>query len=145
MLKNNKGVTLSILVVTVIVIIILAGTTLVSSNLLIISTKAKTVVTNMYLVQAKAQALYEEYQFNKTDKSNYFGVNETNVSSYSVNDNGYWYKWTQSDLKNLGFDESMLESGGDFLVNYETGEVIYTKGVKDSAGQVKYKLSDFKK
>lgn len=152
MLKNNKGVTLTVLVVTIIVIIILAGVTIASSDSLIKNTKVKNMVTNMYLIQAKAEALYEEYQFNGTMKYNnttingYVGVvaNSNDLSSCGVTAiaSDKWYKWDKNTIKDLGFDENMLSSGGDFIVNYATGEVIYTKGLKDDDGNVKYTLTD---
>lgn len=147
MLKNNKGVTLTVLVVTIIVIIILAGVTISSSDSLIKNTKVKNMVTNMYLIQAKAEALYEEYQFNNTDTTNYVGTATTDVTSYgeSAGPEDKWYIWTQNTIKDLGFDENMLSSGGDFIVNYATGEVIYTKGLKDDDGNVKYTLTDLTK
>lgn len=141
MLKNNKGVTLTVLVVTIIVIIILAGVTISSSDSLIKNTKVKNMVTNMYLIQAKAEALYEEYQFNGTE-TGYIGEQVTDLNTYNVVDNGKWYKWDKNTIKDLGFDENMLSSGGDFIVNYATGEVIYTKGLKDDDGNVKYTLTD---
>lgn len=141
MLKNNKGVTLTVLVVTIIVIIILAGVTISSSDSLIKNTKVKNMVTNMYLIQAKAEALYEEYQFNGT--TTYVGTPTTDVTSYgeSAGSEDKWYIWDQTTITQLGFDENMLSSGGDFIVNYATGEVIYTKGLKDDDGNIKYTLS----
>lgn len=143
MLKNNKGVTLTVLVVTIIVIIILAGVTISSSDSLIKNTKVKNMVTNMYLIQAKAEALYEEYQFNGTEtvlRGEH--VTGADLNIYNVVDNGKWYKWDKTTITQLGFDENMLSSGGDFIVNYATGEVIYTKGLKDDDGNVKYTLTD---
>lgn len=117
MLKNNKGVTLTILVITIIVIIILAGTVITASNLIITSTKAKTVVTNMYLVQSKAEALNEEYEFNNIDTSNYIGKPISDLNSYgiAVNAGDKWFVWDETTLVNLGFDNNMLSNGGEFM------------------------------
>lgn len=147
MLKNNKGVTLSILVITIIVTIILAGTVITASNLIITSTKAKTVVTNMYLIQGKAEALNEEYEFNNIDISNYAGKVVSDLNGYGVmaNAGDKWFEWDEATLIDLGFDKNMLSNGGEFIVNYTTGEVIYTKGVKDNDGIVKYTLTDLTK
>lgn len=144
MLKNNKGVTLTMLVITIIIIVILAGTTITASDLLIKQTKSKNVTTNMILVKAKAEALYEEYTFNETAEESYVGTKVTDVSSYGAENTGKWYKWGPSELASLGFDENMLANGGEFIVNYETGEVIYTLGVKEDSGDIKYTLSELK-
>lgn len=144
MLKNNKGVTLTMLVITIIIVVILAGTAITASDLLIKQTKAKNVTTNMILVKAKAEALYEEYTFNNISENSYVGTKVTDVSNYGEENTGKWYKWGTSELTSLGFDENMLANGGEFIVNYETGEVIYTLGVTDDSGAVKYTLSELK-
>lgn len=144
MLKNNKGVTLIMLVITIIVIVILGATTITASDALLKEIKAKNVTTNMILIKAKAEALYEEYSFNGIDESDYVGMKVTDVSKYGAENIGKWYRWAKSDLTDLGFDENMLKDGGDFIVNYETGEVIYTLGIKDTTGTKKYTLTELK-
>lgn len=149
MLKNDRGVTLAILVTTIIVIIILAGTTITASDMIITSTKAKTVVTNMYLVSRKAESMYEEYQFNGTSEpytgtkiSDTTSLNSYFKDSYSQPTDSKWYSWDKSVLTSLGFDDEMLSDDAQFIVNYVDGQVIYTKGVKDTDGSTKYTLTD---
>lgn len=158
MLKNNRGVTLSILVVTIIVILILASVTVTTSDLLIKDTKSKTVISNMYLVKGKIEALYDDFKFSgKTvdDTTNCLvgdHVASSSVSQYykspEVPPTGtaadYWFKIEIADLPDLGMDRTMLSGTAFYYVNYETGEVIYSNGVKDTTGDVKYKLSDIK-
>ena len=152
MLKNNRGVTLSILVVTIVVIMILASVTVTTSDLLIKDTKSKSIISNMYLVKGKIEAVYDDYAFNTPTNAGDI-LKGTPVSSSSVSQyytspatppTNYWYKIEASDLPNLGMDRSMLSGTAFYYVNYETGEVIYSNGVKDSTGNVKYKLSDIK-
>ena len=157
MLKNNKGVTLSILVVTIIVIMILAGITVTTSNLLIRDTKAKATISNMYLLKGKIEALYDDFQFSGKgvdDANNGLvgdHVSSSSVSQYYTNPTDApsgtaadrWFKIVSSDLPDLGMDTSMLPSSAFYYVNYETGEVIYSSGFTDSeTGVKKYKLSD---
>lgn len=146
MLKNNKGITLSVLVVTIIVIFILAGTTITASDMLINSVKVKNTVTNMYLIQGKVESLNEEYEFNNVELSNYAGTPISDVSEYgvTVNTGDKWFIWNSNTIVDLGFDDNMLSSGGEFIVNYATGEVIYTEGVKDN-GVIKYTLTELTK
>lgn len=153
MIKNNRGVTLSILVVTIIILIILASVTITTSNLLIRVTESKAVVSNMYLVKGKAESLYEEYEFlgdTLPDEDNFLGkkVSVASLVIYGVVSNGNteedntWYKWTKNTLENNGLDPEMLSEDAEYIVNYETGEVIYTIGVKDNSGNINYKLTD---
>lgn len=156
MIKNNRGVTMSILVVTIIVIMILAGVTITTSNFLIRNTKAKAVISNMYLVKAKAESLYEEYEFSGDTlptEDEFLGKRVTvsslrmyNVeSSGNIEEDNTWYIWTETTVQNNGLDTEMLSDGAEYIVNYATGEVIYTTGVKDNLGAVNYKLTDMVK
>jgi Tfp pilus assembly protein PilE len=150
MLKNNKGVTLTMLVITIIVILILASTTITASTLLIRDTKAKTLASNMILLQGKVEELYEKYDF-MGDESILVGEKYTNsLSSYGITEEDYteaddvnfWYSLDEDNLTNLGFDKDMLDNGAKYIVNYKTSEVIYTLGVEVESGNRKYKLSD---
>ena len=142
MLKNDKGVTLAMLIVTIIVIIILSITTISASEMLLKNTKIRNTTTNMILVKGKVEALYEEYSFNDTLEKDYVGTKVNDVSMYGVDNAGKWYKWDKENLTYLGFDEGMLIDGAEYIVNYETGEVIYTLGVKDETGKIKYTLKE---
>ena len=58
MLKNQNGVTVAALVVTIIVLGILASVTISVTTDLMTDSKVKTYITNMLLVQGKAESLY---------------------------------------------------------------------------------------
>ena len=144
MLKNNKAVTLLVLVVTVIVILVLGGTTIVTSDALIKKTKKKTIITNMYLIKGEVESIYEEYQFNGDEnilKGTVLDENELEdvVSIYKAKTGvgDLWYEWNRDTLLKLGFDPEMLpnESEG-YYVNYATGEIIYTPGVKEGTTRI---------
>lgn len=143
MIKNANGVTLAILVVTIIVILILAGTTITTSDLLIRDTKSKTITTNMFVVKAKAETVYDDYMFAE-NTTNLPGTEaKSKASSYvTVQTEDLWYEWNKDTLKSLGLDESMLSGSNTFIVNYATGEVIYPTGVKDDDGNMKHTLSE---
>lgn len=157
MLKNNKAVTMIVLVVTVIVILILGGTTVITSDALIKKTKKKTIITNMYLVKSEVETIYEEYQFNG-DINTLEGTKlvekvEEILSIYGAKkeEGDLWYSWDRDTLSELGLDPEMLpekESDGDseeskhyYIVNYTTGEIIYTPGFKDITGNRMYTLT----
>ena len=52
---------------------------------------------------------------------------------------------SMQDFDTMGISADMKNKGDSlFIVNYEDGEVIYTKGIKVN-GKIKYKLSDIVK
>ena len=63
MLKNDKGITLIILVVTIIVLLIIAGVTITAGTESIKQAKLETLRTNMLLIKAKAKEYCEEANF----------------------------------------------------------------------------------
>ena len=122
----------------------------------------------MYLIRAKVEAMYEEYEFSG-DKESLNGIlitedelskllqeendelsnllKEYHIEQYT-NSNNFWYILNKTILvEELGFDASILPKGdeGEYIVNYKTSEVIYTPGIKDESNETKYKLSDFEK
>lgn len=154
MLKNQNGVTVAALVVTIIVLGILASVTISVTTDLMTDYKVKTYITNMLLVQGKAESLYEKYQFEGTSDtdigSEYMGT-KTDLNSLETfkkyldgtNNDKYWYKWTQNTLSKNGLDPEMLTSGSEYyLVNYETEEVIYSKGFKGEGSTTYYTLTE---
>ena len=161
MLKNNHGVTLSALVITIIVIFIIGGITISATNTLLVDTKAKNALSNMYLIKGKMETIYEEHQFSGKDLK-FAGTNDENISTkvndistlsqYGISSDGlsseettdnYWYIWDRNTLETLGFDRSMLQKeDSKYIVNYISGEVIYTKGVKSDSGEKLYTFTD---
>ncbi len=77
--KNQKGVTISALVITIIVLSLLLGITVRVATDLLSSSKVKTYITEMYMVQAKVKTIGEELEF--------AGYDFTKESSDSANAN----------------------------------------------------------
>lgn len=147
MFKKNRGVTLISLIITIMVISILAATIFITSVSLIKDTKIKTVASNMYLVKGKAETIYDEYNFSE-DESVLVGEKYTeDVLKYGANisNNDLWYKWNSNTLSSVGLDSDMLPRSAKFIVNYTTGEVIYTPGCEDENGDIVYTLSEMTK
>ena len=160
MIKNNKGVTLAILTITIIVIVIISGVTIKMSDYLVKDMKMKTQITNMCLIKAKAEEIYEEYQFLddsdnleifKGDKVNTGGLHSALAGVYltgaEISDgdtNKFWYQLSKNFLVNeWGFDSDVLLDNDSYLINYKTGDVIYTRGFKGNSGKKIYRLTEF--
>lgn len=152
MLKNNKGVTLAALILTVIVMIILTGVSITTGYDVVKDVRAGRILSNMDLIEGKMSVIYDDYKFyndasyiegqgpikinsstNKLEEitlsneeltiiANKAGVSKTAVYSWN------WYKWESAEFDAQNLDKAMLEKGTVFFVNYENNEIIYSKG-----------------
>ncbi len=162
MFKKNEGITLVSLTVTIIVIIILLAVTIRGASYMLVDSRLKSCITNMILVQAKAQTIFEKADFDensvhennlgthvvipKTEEDKTITPNiEQLIDKYKIDEEAkeYWYQWTQETLKANNIDPKILPSVVDsYFINSQTGEVIYSRGFKDNKGNPHYTLSD---
>lgn len=155
--KNQNGVTITILVVTIIVFAIILGVTISVSTELLSDTKLKSYISEMLLVQSKAKSIGETLNFEgilgKTDADSRNKIialglegkvgNKFNGNGRLNNDkhkaqvsniaksgtaSSLWYIWDANVLKANGFDPQMLAEGQYYIVNLSTGEIIYSQG-----------------
>ena len=140
-MKSNKGITLAVLAITIIVLAIIGTVTLNISVGIIKEKNLKSIVTNMLLIQARVNIIKEKNTVSATENP-LIGeqADASLVSSY--NQDGIWYKWSNSELEDEGINVK-LKDGIYYLVNYETGEVIYSKGYK-SGDVIYYTLTELK-
>lgn len=155
MIKNNKGITILTLAITVAVLAILAAATVYTGTKVLESAKLQNINTDMLLIQARVKVISEKVVFDG-DNTAYRGEKLSDVSYPSVEnlknigiidteDTNYssYYIWNQSILNEFGMDKIELNSGEYFVVNYATNEVITTEGIKYD-GNTYYKLSETK-
>ncbi len=154
-IKENKGITLTALVVMIIVIMILAGITIYQGTGLIKSTKVETYVTNMITIRAKAKVYAEEVnaevwdQEDKTSKkkelfaSKYSMTEPSNkneiiskVDSDINNEDGCdCYEITKDTLVDMGLNELAEETeNGEYVVvynskDYKKLDIVYKAGI----------------
>ena len=124
MLRKENGVTLIALIITIVVMIILAGAIISTSNIVEQANRQK-IGTSMILIQTKVKIIMEKADFSG-DSSYYVGTQ---------NESGL-YELNQEDLNQMGLQAIKLD-GEKYLVNYETGEIMYEKG------DIEYSISDF--
>lgn len=137
-IRNENGITLIALVITVIVLFIIAGISIMKGTDLVNTSKAETIETNMLTIKAKAKEYMENvdaktWATNQKDKENKNREELTgkykltlieDVSSY-IN-NSEWYQETDTytyysiekvALDNMGLSE-MYEEGKIYIIKY---------------------------
>lgn len=147
-MKNQKGITLVTLIVTIIVLLIIGSITIYTGTGIIKRVNLQNLNTNMLLLQAKTKTLAEESKFNKDEtklkgtKVNDIVDNEKInklINANIIENPEEYYLLTQEDLNSMGLEKVKIEDG--YLVNYETNEIIYIKGF-EANGMTYYKLSE---
>ena len=68
-IKNNKGVTLTILVLTIVVMLILFGITFSSATELLKNSKKNKMKTMLYMVKSRAEILLDDFLFDNDGKN----------------------------------------------------------------------------
>lgn len=150
MKKNQKGITIVSLVITIVILLIIGGVTVTVGTSVIKQATLKTVNTNMMLIQAKAKTIAEQAKFNN-NTDNYKGIILSEISGDKkvdkvldagiIEDASKYYLLSKDDLVSMGLEKIEIEDG--YIVNYETKEVIYVKGYEND-GITYYKLTDMK-
>lgn len=145
-MKQNHGITLVSLVITIIVLIIITGIAIFAGTSTIKSTKIAGFMTELELIQEKVNTIYEKRKLNKED-INYYSSLGQNISIIDssklanllngVSEEGYYY-FSKEDLKKLDLDNISQE----VIINFETRDVASINGllVED---KMCYRLTDF--
>ena len=159
--KNNKGITLIALTITIIILLILASITIYSGKESIKKAQLESLKTNMLLIKAKAKEYVEQASFkngvNKSEISeeakNELKGKEANASDYSkqnitINGGEILYKLTSDNLKEMGLKDVKLGSNEEYLVKYNIKDVtveVYNTSGYESNGTTVYSLSELEK
>ena len=109
MLKNNHGVTISMLVVTIVVLLMISAISLTSGSSFVTQVRASKIVANMELVQAKVEIIKTEKDDNEIDS--YVGESVAIDNKISEKEKAMivkgtgikfqdliWYKWDKNVL-----------------------------------------------
>lgn len=113
----------------------------------------ETVKTDMLLIQAKIQVVAEKKAM-KEKGAEYIGspiiemAEDQKVKDLIEKDiidpnakKSEYYVLVQDDLTQLGLQDIQLDDAY-YVVDYNTDEVIYTKGITNAQGNIVYKLSE---
>lgn len=149
-MKNNKGITLTTLIITIVVMTILSGITITGGYNVIKKAKLESIKTNMLLLQAQTKTVLEEYNFSK-DETKLIGTkisdSDTNIvqklNDAGVNSIDDWYYLQNEDYQEMNLSDVKPEENEYFLVKYDKEnlevEILYTKGYNN-----KYTLTELK-
>lgn len=113
----------------------------------------ETIKTDMLLIEAKTKIVAEKIKMKEKDAA-YVGkkieeakddedikkLQESGIINLEEKNNVY-YILEKSNLEELGLTAVNLAEGY-YIVEYNSNEIIYAKGIKDKDGNILYKLSD---
>jgi len=138
---NQKGITLVGLIITIVVIVTIAGVCIYTGRDLLEEAKLEQLKTNMLLIQAKCHSI--EDKVTAGEEVSYIGTiisgEDGRYSQYNISqtDPIKFYELSANDVKNNIGLGNIAVNDGEYLVDYETSEVIYTPGYNG-----KYKISE---
>lgn len=171
-MKDNKGITMVVLVITIIVLLIIASISIGEGNKVIERSQLENLKTNMLLVKAKAKEYVESANFNlgtsfntlsETDKTTriakakekLIGTEITDPNKYSssigstASDNInliYYYELSTSEINNIGLTNVKSdEKNGVYVIKYDLKNVeieIYNTKGFKSGNKTCYALTD---
>lgn len=147
-LKNNKGITIIALIITVILMLILIGVGIYYGTDVISKAQLEDIKTDMISIKTKAKIVAEEYNFKdrdtllgtKLDQANEYIITQELKNILATKDN--LYVWTNEDLQNQKLSSINVNNENFYIVYYNledtnSCEVYYSKGYDN-----KYSLSE---
>lgn len=144
-MKNQKGITLITLVITIVILLILAGVVINNGMESINTSKRTAFIAELEMIQAKVNVIYEERKTSSenVDYYNSIGQDISNVDQVHLNEvlgetskEGFKY-FNSNDLEKLDLDNISQ----DVLINYNTREIVSLTGIEID-GVKYYKLKD---
>lgn len=144
-MKNEKGITLISLAITIIVMLIIVGAVTYSGRESIDTSKRVAFISEMEIIQSKVNNIYEKRKLSQEDKQYYdnlgqeLSVLEAETLYKILGDSsvdGFKY-FSKEDLKNLELEN--ITQG--VIINFDTREVISVNGIKID-DTMYYKLKD---
>lgn len=154
-MKNQKGMGHLMLIVCIVIIILAIGSILYFAKEKTEEEIVQTYKTDMLLIQGKIKVLSQESTIQKNEEllkgrkiedcleeDEIKTLLEKQIISQEEPDFSKYYVLESSHLEEMGLGSIQLKEGY-YLVNYDTDEIIYAKGVK-VGDKFYYKLSELK-
>ena len=130
-IKNNKGITMISLAITIMLLILLAGVTISIGIEIAQEAEFENIQTYLLLIQTKCEKLANDKVIGNIDESGLYGTKQSDG----------WYKLSQGDLNDIGVKGAKADDG--YYVNYNSDkvEVRYAKGIERD-GKTLHTLSE---
>ena len=142
-LKNEKGITIIALIITIILMLILVGVTVKGGTKEISKAKLEDIKTEMISIKTRAEIVKDKYDFKDID--NLVGTKLSEATDYNTEaivipdeSKENCYIWTQEDLNSQELSSIKVDKDKFYVVYYvDDIEIYYSKGVDG-----KYSLTD---
>ena len=142
-LKNEKGITIIALIITIILMLILVGVTVKVGTKEISKAKLEDIKTEMISIKTRAEIVKDKYDFKDID--NLVGTKLSEATDYNAGaidipdaSKENCYIWTQEDLNSQELSSIKVDKDKFYVVYYgDDIEIYYSKGVDG-----KYSLTD---
>ena len=161
-LKNNKGVTLIILIITVIVLLILTSVNINSARNQIGLKEVNNLYSDINLLTAKVTDYYLrknqlpvsdnaylsgrniEHFFpysqvngmNINDSYKYYVIDLAKLDNVTLHYGKDYYKWTSSSQANNDINNPQNNNDDIYIINERTHQIYYPKGIRNATGYV---------
>lgn len=147
-MKEQKGITLVALIITIIVMIILAAVTIHFGTNLLDKSKKEDLKTTMLLIQSKAKIIKEKKEFGDIEELT--GVSLSNNTEYIISQNfqkklntiekADLYILNSENLTSMGITDK-TDNKEFYVVDYNNSEIYYSLGYKEGKSTL-YSLSE---
>ncbi len=145
-IKNEKGITIIALIITIIVMLLLISVSVKVGTEAIDKSKQEDIKSNMLLIQGKSKIIKDKHTYDE-ENSELVGTLISSATVYTIsselqnkinsNPNAQAYILSQSDLYNNGLTSITISNTEFYVVDYDTCEVYYSLGIDG-----KYALSE---
>ncbi len=144
---NKKGVTLIALAITLLVMIVLTSTSIYFGFRAVHKTSNFKTYSNLSLLYAKVEEISEKYHFNplETDLPGFELTAEMRSALAGLGiatTSPLWRFLTEENLEEMNLPKKIKEVGTNIFVDYETIEIVYTKGYRKAEDTFVYKYSE---
>lgn len=134
-LKNEKGITIIALIITIILMLILVGVTVKVGTKEISKAKFEDIKTEMISIKTRAEIVKDKYDFKDID--NLVGTKLSEATDYNTEaivipdeSKENCYIWTQEDLNSQELSSIKVDKDKFYVVYYgDDIEIYYSKGV----------------
>ena len=154
-MKNQKGMGHLMLILCIVIMILAIGSILYFAKEKVDEETIQTYETDMLLIQGKVKVLSQESTIQKKEELlkgrkieecleevEIKTLLEKQIISQEEADFSKYYVLEKANLEEMGLNNIQLKEGY-YIVNYDTDEIIYAKGIK-IGDKIYYKLSELK-